>query len=235
MKVLVTGAEGRLGRPLQDIWPQARFLSRSQCDVSDWAQVAALGAEQPTHIVHLAAATDYNADPQKYLWSNIVGTAHIAALALLNNARLVFTSTVYVYQCEFGRYNEDDSLQPVGKYAWSKLGGEAAVRQVPNHLIIRGCWYDKLAWETAAWDAYSTRMPARQAAQWIKELVLSDEQGVINIGGPVRTLYDIVKEQNPNVREISRDELSGLPYLFPASACVDTTRATAFRTTRHAD
>ncbi len=36
-----------------------------------------------------------------------------------------------------GNYKETDPVYPVNKYAWSKLGGECAVRMYDKSLIIR--------------------------------------------------------------------------------------------------
>ena len=223
--ILVTGGDGRLARPMREFLPDAHYLSHQQCDVSSWSRLSAVGESyRPTCIIHLGAETRYNAPKGAYFVANICGTGYVISLARMHNARVVFASTVYVYPCTAGPYAETDVLQPVGDYAWSKLAGEAAVRSLDDHLIIRGCWYDKLLWERAVTDGYSTRIPARQAAEWIAQLALSDERGVMNIGGPRRSLYDIVREQNPDVQPITCAELPPLPYAFPKEACVDTTK-----------
>ena len=194
-----------------------------------WSRLSAIGERyRPTCIIHLGAETRYNAPKGAYFAANICGTAYVTSLAKLHAARLVFASTVYVYPCTTGPYAETDALQPVGDYAWSKLAGEAAVRSLDDYLIVRGCWYDQLKWDRAVTDGYSTRIPARQAAEWIAQLAVSEEQGVMNIGGPRRSLYDIVREQNHAVEPITCAELPQLPYTFPKEACVDTTKHQAW-------
>ena len=51
--------------------------------------------------------------------------------------KLVYISTDYVYPCTEGNYSENSALFPVNEYAWSKLGGECAVKLYKNSLILR--------------------------------------------------------------------------------------------------
>ena len=53
------------------------------------------------------------------------------------NIKLIYFSTNYVYPGKRGNYKEEDPLLPVNNYAWSKLGGEAAVQMYSNSLILR--------------------------------------------------------------------------------------------------
>ena len=56
--------------------------------------------------------------------------------------KLIYLSTSYVYPGTKGNYNETDALLPFNNYAWSKLGGEAAV-QMYKKFINTEVEYDR--------------------------------------------------------------------------------------------
>jgi len=66
-------------------------------------------------------------DPAKALDANIVGTANVVKLAQRYRLKVLYISTDYVFRGDRGNYSEADAVDPVNKYAWSKLGGECAV------------------------------------------------------------------------------------------------------------
>jgi dTDP-4-dehydrorhamnose reductase len=72
----------------------------------------------------------------KALEINIVGTANVVKLCMSYGMKLIFIWTDYVFRGERGLYREEDPLHPVNKYAWSKLGGECAVRRYHNSVIM---------------------------------------------------------------------------------------------------
>ena len=52
-------------------------------------------------------------------------------------------------------------------------------------------------------------------------LKLLNEFGVINVGGVNRTVYDFVKETNPDIQTISIKELGNVELAEDSSMCVD--------------
>jgi hypothetical protein len=112
-----------------------------------------------------------------------------------------------VYKGDRGNYSEDGELLPANLYAWSKLGGEAAVRAVPNHLIIRTSFGgDDFAYPAAFTDKMTSKDYVDRIAPQILEAALSPLTGVLNIGGPRRTLFDYAKERNPGISGIELGE-----------------------------
>ena len=106
-----------------------------------------------------------------------------------------------------GNYNEDDYLEPFTNYGWSKLGGECAVRLYDNHLILR------LAMNKRPFPHPKALVDMKKSLMYIDEvpetlLKLLDENGTINFGGKSQSVYDFVKETNPNVGEISLSEIN---------------------------
>lgn len=226
MRTVITGSGGQLGQALIPYFPHATFTTRDDLDV---ANANSCNRFFSTHsvslILHLAAETGFNASSESYLKNNIIGTANIALCALKQGARLVYCSTDYVFPGTRGGYAESDPVQPVGRYAASKLAGELATQMVPNSLVVRGSWYSRLDFVVGAIDAYTSRIPVDAAAAQIATLAQSTTTGIIHIGGARRSHYEIIAaEFRPNVRPVSRTELN-LPYVMPKDVSLDTTRA----------
>lgn len=225
--ILVTGGHGRLGIALQVQLPDAMFLGRGDLNITNTERVHDCFHEQrPTVVIHLAAETSPDFPSLHYLRTNIQGTSHVAYWAMVYKARLIYTSTDYVYPGVTGDYREDDPVLPIGRYAASKLAGEYAVACVPNHLIIRGSWYDRLTHAQAPVDAFTSKLRVAEVAPILAKLALSDATGVVNVGGPRRSLYDVVREDNPDVEPVKRHQIAA-PYPIPADVSLNTAKMRA--------
>lgn len=146
MKILVTGADGQLGRALRDALDpnhEIVWTDRGELDINDPAALrAATRSFRPDAIMHLAALTqvdDCERDPEAAFTTNTLGTRHVAQLARELSARLFFISSDYVFDGCLGRaYQEYDTPMPLNVYGWTKLHGERAVAAlVSNHVIVR--------------------------------------------------------------------------------------------------
>ena len=211
MQVLLTGGSGLLGNELEKLGIPLVSPSSTELDITDAAAVAAfVSRARPDVIIHAAASTDnrqIEASPMLALDVNIVGTANIARACLGTRIRLVYLSTDYVYKGDRREYSEEDELLPGNLYAWSKLGGEAAVRAVPNHLIIRTSFgSSEFAYPAAFTDKFTSKDYVDRIAPQILEAALSPLTGVVNIGGPRRTMFDYASERNPDVAAITLGE-----------------------------
>jgi dTDP-4-dehydrorhamnose reductase len=146
MKILVTGADGQLGqalRPVLEPRHKVRWTDLHDLDVCDAADtLAAVRESRPEVILHLAAWTDVDAceaEPERALRVNALGTRHVAQAAAVVGARVVFLSTDYVFDGRLARpYRESDAPNPLNVYGRSKLEGEAAVRSLAaRYRIVR--------------------------------------------------------------------------------------------------
>ena len=150
MKILLTGANGMLGRdvmaemaPLFQVLPYPREV----LDITDRAQVdAAVATVQPDVIINTAAYTNVDAcesDLAGCMAVNGGGPGVLAQAARSCSALLVHYSTDYVFD---GRnrakpWREDDATAPLNAYGRSKLAGEEAIRASgARHLILRTAW-----------------------------------------------------------------------------------------------
>ena len=112
-------------------------------------------------------------------------------------------------------------MKPFTKYGWSKLGGECAVQLYDNHLILR------MAMNRKPFQHPKALIDMRKSLMYIEDaakvtLQLLDETGIINVGGKSQSVYDFVKETNPNIQPITLSEISDVNM---ATDCtMDTTK-----------
>lgn len=210
MRILLTGGSGILGTELLKIDQDIDAPGRSDLDVRDASSVCRYIASSPPDIVlHAAAVTnnrDIEVDPREALEVNIKGTANMALACLGKRIRLVYLSTDYVYRGDRSNYKESDELLPSNIYAWTKLAGEAAVRSVPNHLIIRTSFgSSEFAYPEAFVDKWSSKEYVDKVAPDILAAARSPMTGIVNIGGSRRTIYDYAVQRNPHVKKVERN------------------------------
>lgn len=150
-KVIVTGANGQLGRELQALstsHPGFDFIFTTRhhlpLDNSD-AINEFIQKHQPNYFINCAAYTAVDkAETEKELAYKINAEAPgiIAEICKKNNVRLIHISTDYVFN-GLGKapYKEEDATDPVNVYGATKLEGEKRVmRLAPDAVIIRTAW-----------------------------------------------------------------------------------------------
>jgi dTDP-4-dehydrorhamnose reductase len=201
--LLVTGGTGLLGTSLKKIFPDALFPTQIEFNVVDINQMDAfMQRNQVETIFHGAAFTSppkIDKDPVKAIDVNIIGTSNLVKLASKFNCKLVYVSSDYVFKGDKGNYTEDDPVFPVNKYAWSKLGGECAVRLYDNSLIIRTTFGpDSFPYEKAFSDQWTSRECVSKTAQMIAGLIKKDITGAVHVGGDRKTVYDYAINLSPN-------------------------------------
>lgn len=150
MKILLTGADGQLGRELIRRCPEGCFLtpmSRSALDITDSAACTrALRDCSPDWVINAAAYTNVEQaedEAETAMRVNGDGPFHLANAVRKSGARLLHISTDFVFDGKLRRpYRPDDLTNPLSSYGRSKLAGEQAVLSVLGHdaLIIRTSW-----------------------------------------------------------------------------------------------
>lgn len=237
MKILVTGGGGTIGKALREFLPDALYLSRQECDVTNDRQLnEVFQREQPDAVIHAAAITDHqHPNAAEIIQTNIMGTELVARYCRAFGVKLVYLSTHYVYPGETGNYKETDETRPIGTYAWSKLAGEGWARLPESWLIVRGSWYteEKLeAWrDHAVYDACCSRERPSEAASKIAALIRRGASGICNIGyrgENCRTFTDILRDEGLVYRALAVSSSIPTPYPFPRACCVNTDKYEAF-------
>jgi dTDP-4-dehydrorhamnose reductase len=150
-KIVVTGANGQLGRELRDLsalHPQFDFifLTREDLPVQDSAKTLAFfKTTRPAYCINCAAYTAVDkAEADKDLAYLVNGEAvgMLAAACSQVNARLIHISTDYVFDgLSATPLKEGDPTGPINIYGASKLQGEQlAMQEQGETVIIRTSW-----------------------------------------------------------------------------------------------
>lgn len=150
-KILITGANGQLGKELQEIASSEPgfhfiFLSKEDLPVQELDAIKkAFGKFKPNYLVNCAAYTAVDkAEEEEELAFRINGTAAglLAIASDHHKCQFIHISTDYVFDGNATTpYNEDAVTNPQGVYGASKLEGEKLVMQnAPGSIIIRTSW-----------------------------------------------------------------------------------------------
>ncbi len=224
-QILFTGGSGLLGSEIRQRLPEAWYPTSTEFDVVNYQQMQDyLHHKDISLIIHAAAFTSpplIDQDPARAIAVNILGTANIVQLCMLNTIRLIYISTDYVFKGDTGHYNEESLLGPVNKYAWSKLGGECAVRLYERGLIIRTSFGpNEFPYPKAFIDQWTSRESVSRIAAKIVTLADKDITGVIHIGGKRQTVYEHAKSLHP-AKTIGELSIRDVPFVAPQDTSLD--------------
>ena len=146
MKVLVTGAAGRLGgvvaREAAGAGHEVVALGRGDLDVTDRPAVdARVAAERPGALINCVAYNDVDgaeSAPETAVSVNALGVLNLARAAARAGAAFVHYSTDFVFDGEADRpYRETDPPRPLNVYGQSKLLGEMFAADAAAHYVLR--------------------------------------------------------------------------------------------------
>lgn len=148
-KILVTGANGQLGRALRAEYgdhPWIEYATRADLDLTSPALATARRWRDYGAIINAAAYTKVDAaeTPEGRIeaWAaNVTAVAALARIATANTITMVHVSSDYVFDgMKNGAYAQADPVAPLGVYGQTKAAGDAIVSAVPRHYIVRTSW-----------------------------------------------------------------------------------------------
>jgi len=150
-KILVTGANGQLGKELRDLASNQTqyaflFLSREDLPIHQFELVRNVFASfSPDFCINCAAYTAVDKAEQEAALAQLVNAESVGILAAVSAAhgcRFIHVSTDYVYGGDASEpYDETSPTGPGSVYGQTKLEGEqAAIKNDPLSAIIRTSW-----------------------------------------------------------------------------------------------
>ena len=166
-------------------------------------------------VIHLAGLSRpmslHDRNINKSIDLNIIGTSNLVKACNQHKKKLIFFSTSYVYPGKKGNYKEHHPLLPFNNYAWSKLGGECAVQMLKNSLILRICMTEKpFVYKYAYTNLKTNFMYHENLAKVFFKLI--NKRGIINIGGPVQSVYNFAKKDNRKIKKkLMKTKRNSLP------------------------
>jgi dTDP-4-dehydrorhamnose reductase len=151
MKLLLTGAEGQLGKAFvaeslshQDI--ELICYNRANLDITREEHIAsALALVRPDFVINAAAFTEVDlaeVETEKAFAVNKIGPANLAKHCASLNIPLIHFSTDYVFDgVRSTGWREEDLPSPLNSYGASKLAGECEIKtHCTEYLIFRTSW-----------------------------------------------------------------------------------------------
>ena len=224
-KIVVTGGTGRFAQSLKKIKCKYKFIypSKNSLNIINLNSIKKfLKKEKPKSVLHLAALSRpmalHDKNINKSISLNIIGTANLVSICSELNIKLIYFSTSYVYSGKKGNYKENDPVLPWNNYAWSKLGGECAVQMYKNSLILRVSMTERPFIHKKAFANVKLNFLFHE--ELVKILIkIMDKKGIINVGGPTKTVYNFAKKYNPKVKKIFVKKNS--LYNFPLNPYVN--------------
>lgn len=148
LKTLVIGGNGQLGRALSALVSgdgRHEVPQRSELDLCNPAHVAQVNWSDYGTVINAAAYTQVDLAETEFgrhdAWAtNVTAVARLAQICIEHQITLVHVSSDYVFDGRKRAYDEEDAPCPLGVYGQTKAAGDALVRMVPRHYIIRTSW-----------------------------------------------------------------------------------------------
>ena len=216
---IFTGGSGLLGSEFRKLRSDVLYPGHTEFDVTNFGQmdeyVRMHGCGLVIHAAAFTSPPAVDKDPLKAAEVNILGTVNVVRLCARYGARLIYISTDYVFEGDRGNYVETDPVNPVNKYAWSKLGGECAVRMYDKALIVRTTFGpNRFPYERAFADQWTSREPVSVFALKLAGLVDKDISGVLHVGGSRRTVLEYAQSLDP-ARTIGGISVNDVSFKVP--------------------
>lgn len=150
MKIIVTGAKGQLGSDVTALLGKSGHTvipaDLPELDIIDISAVEAFfDKEKPDAVIHCAAYTNVDGaetDREICRKINADGTENIAKMCKKHGAKLLYTSTDYVFDGKGTEaFETDAATSPCNHYGETKLMGETAVKEnCDRFFIVRISW-----------------------------------------------------------------------------------------------
>lgn len=150
VKIFISGADGALGQEMTRLLrkEKIKFLATDikQLDITDFKATSKVLLDyRPSAILHLAAVSDVDTceqDQERAVQVNALSSMGLAIIAKKIGAKIVYTSTNYVFDGHGEEpYAEYSEPNPLSVYGRTKLLGEKYVKDISDkYFIVRTSW-----------------------------------------------------------------------------------------------
>ena len=151
LKIVITGANGQLGRCLQDVakrypYYDFHFKSSQDLDITAEKQINDLFSQEKfDYCINCGAYTAVDkaeSDKENAYLVNAEAVKYLAEACITHNTILIHISTDFVFDgTKSTPYTENDLPNPINVYGASKLKGEQYIQQIlEKYFIIRTSW-----------------------------------------------------------------------------------------------
>lgn len=145
MKIFITGADGALGREMQEILHKngVNYVASdlNELDIGDFKKTnETLLKHRPDIILHFAAISDVDGcEKNKDLAHrvNTLGTMGLAIIAKKIGAKILYVSTNFVFDGTSEQpYSEHSKPNPINEYGKTKFFGENYIRDICDRFYV---------------------------------------------------------------------------------------------------
>jgi len=197
-KFLITGGSGRLGTELKKLWPNEDYPSHEELDITE-----PIKKGDYSLIIHCAGYTDVAKSKQESNLCydvNVNGTKNL--LKVYKDIPFVFISTEY-------------AVNPTTYYSETKQIAEREVVKHSHHLIIRTLFKPRpYPFDRAFYDQFTmgdyvdviAKLITKEILDWY--LTYDRKSNIIYVGTGRKSIYELAKQTNPNVKRESVDVIS---------------------------
>ncbi len=211
--ILITGANGQLGREMRkvldsDIFVNSIYTDVDELDITDANAIEdCIKANDIDYIVNCAAYTAVDAAESNIELCtrlNVVAPTLLAQAAHKHGAKLIHISTDYVFDGTNCRpYREDDPVCPKSVYGSTKADGERHIMDVaPESIIIRTAWL----YSPHGKNFVKTMIALGQSKEELR--VVCDQVGTptnaLDLASVIKTFIDC-EQWNPGIYHFSNE------------------------------
>ena len=207
--VLVTGANGQLGKSLQALAPQYSedfrfiFTDVEELDITQPDAIREMMRREKVHcIINAAAYTAVDkaeSDVEKAYLLNETAVLNLAQAAQESNALLIHVSTDYVFDGQSKTpYTPDMMPNPLSVYGKSKWAGEQAImRSGCKAVIVR------TEWLYSPYGNNFVKTMLRLASTKESIGVVNDQVGCPTLAADLANLLIRILQQSDNLKDVS--------------------------------
>ena len=184
--VLLTGADGQLGKTIQALWSESGLaeryelhpVGRPQLDITSAGEVAETFAKiKPAVVINCSAYTAVDkaeSDSENAFLVNQKGPEILSNCCAKSSAKLIHVSTDFVFSGAFDKpITLAQATNPAGVYGASKRAGELAIlKQLPDTAVIF-----RTSWLYSSFNANFVRTMLRLMAERDSLGVVADQRG----------------------------------------------------------